>query len=100
MTQPWKETSHPKAVPEPPEVPTAAALPEGTQYTAWFKARENGSREIYVYLFAGDCLDFEDSENGTAVDVMVKADGHREWAIKLAPGDVLQTGRLRPPPGA
>ncbi len=59
-------------------------------------------RNIYVYLFGGDSLEFSSLSAGEAgtsyMRVEVDMQGHRHWNVHLAAGDSLGTGRLLPPP--
>ena len=60
----------------------------------------DGCRKIYIYLYSGDSLSFQEAKGaqGSTVDVEVDEHGARDWTVRLAPGDMLETGRIEPPP--
>ena len=72
------------------------------QLTSRISAKGEHGREIYIYLNACDSLDATDLSSGSGssslIHVDVDMEGHRHWRVKLAPSDVLETGRPKPPP--
>jgi len=82
--------------------PPAEQEGTGTQYTSTISAVGEKGRNIYIYLFASDTLEFKGLPPGDGVTsymrVEVDMNGHRHWNVHLAPSDSLETGRLLPPP--
>lgn len=64
--------------------------------TSKISEKKDGGREIYIYLKEGDELAFHNDE--TRLEVAVDEKGRRRWTVTLGDRDVLETGRLDPPP--